>query len=500
MHHLLSVAATAKELHSVSLLANYGTVKCNLLCILFAVVFKVAVFPLLHGSMQPSAMANLSPQGVVLFSALLLLLPHQIVALHPILNLFEGAANEATFFVYFGSNEIFTLNFVTNSDTANLVVGDVDNITVTINGGSAVSTVERIEADAPPGISLTSQAIDNVYEYRLLPSGGSSITTGDYRSLLMTLRYISVLPNSSRDDPPRNITVVASGPGGDSEPQTALLVLVVSNEAPPVIDSRITVSVDENAANNAVFARVVATDPDGLDVTYSFQTGSTVFAIASDGALSVLDTDSLDYESLTQRRFELIVVATDTDPISPRSSQADLIINVNNANDNPPQFTSSSYTFNVNEEAANVEVGTLAATDNDQEPNTNTLGTVFFFILDTRNEILQSFDLNRVTGIISVRSVGLDFETTQMYSFQVQARDGVFDDTATVEVRVIDIPDNRPVITPADKLILINLDVGLREVFLTNGTGGQLRVDDPDSQFLQDGTASLAVARGATVS
>ena len=446
-------------------------------------------------------MAMLSPGLVVLLNTLLFpLLAHQVVAQSPTLSLFEGGANEATFFVYFGSQEAYTLNFVTNSDSANLVVGEVDNITVTINGGSAVSSVERVVADAPPNTSLSLEAIDNVYGFRLNPSGSVSVTTADYRSLLMSLRYISMLPNSSRDDPPRNISVVASGPGGDSEPQTARLVLVVSNDAPPVIDSRITVSVAEDVVNNANFASIAATDPDGLDVTFSLQSPSTVFAISPGGVLSVLDTNSLDYESPTQRRFELVVVARDTDPISPMSSQADLVINVNNANDNPPEFTSTSYTFTVTEEAANVEVGTLEATDNDQEPRTNTLGTVFFFILDTRSEIIQNFDLNRATGIISVRSVGLDFESIQMYSFQVQATDGVFNDTATVEVGVIDIPDNRPVITPASKLILIDLDVSQREVFLTNGTGGQLRVDDPDSQFLQDGVASLTVARGAIVS
>lgn len=447
-------------------------------------------------------MAKLAPGGlVVLLSALLLaVMVHDAAATHPTLALFEGGASEATFFIYFGSAEPYTLNFVTNTATANLVQGAVDNITVTINGGSAVSTVERIEADAPVGTSLSSQTLDNVYEYRLVATGNGSVTTEDYRSLLMTVRYISMLPNSSRDDPPRNITVVASGPGGESDPQTARLLLVVSNEAAPVIDSRITVSVRENAANNVVFASVVAADPDGLGVTFSFQSASSVFAIASGGALSVIDSSSLDYENPSQRRFELIVVATDTDPISPRSTEADLVVSVTNVNDNPPQFTAASYTFTVNEEAANVEVGTLAATDNDLEPITNTLGAVFFFILDTTGEIVQTFDLNRATGTISVGSMGLDFEMIEMYTFQVQATDGVFNDTATVEVRVIDIPDNRPVISPDQKVILVNLDIGQREVFLTNGSGGQLRVNDPDSQFLQDGIATLTVARGATVS
>lgn len=435
--------------------------------------------------------------AVVLSALLLAFMVKDVSANHPVLGLFEGGASEATFFVYFGAAEPYTLNFVTNTVTASIVQQEVDSITVTINGGSAV---ERIEADFPPGTSLSLQTMDNVYDFSLVAIGNGTITTDNYRSLLMSLRYTSMLPNSSRDDPPRNITVVANGPGGMSDTQTARLVLVVSNEAPPIIAPRTTVSVDENAANNAVFANVVATDPDGLDVVFSFQPASSVFAIAPDGAVSVIDSNSLDYESPTQRRFELVVIATDTDPISPQSSQADLIINVNNVNDNPPEFTAESYTFNVNEEAANVEVGTLMATDNDLEPVTNTLGAVFFILLDTRAEIVQNFNLNRATGTISVRLTGLDFETTQMYTFQVLATDGVFNDTAIVQVQVIDIPDNRPIITPTDKLILVNLDAGERKIFLTSGTGGQLRVDDPDSPFLQDGTATIEVSRATTVS
>jgi hypothetical protein len=427
---------------------------------------------------------------------LLTLLGHQVAAQPPALSIFEGGENEATFFVYFGAQELSTLNFVTNTDAVSLVLGQVDNITVTINGGSADPTVERIEANVPTGILVNLQDRGSVYEYS---SVGSGVTAAEYRSLLMSIRYVSMLPISSSDDSPRSVSLVASGPDGDSGVQLARLVLVVSNDDPPSIASRITVSVDESTANGASFATINATDPDGLDVTFSFESASTVFAITPGGVLSVLDTAGIDYENSTLRRFELVVVATDTDPISPRSSQADLVINVNNANDNPPQFTSPVYTFTVNEEAANVEVGTLSATDNDQEPITNTLGTVFFFILDTRAEIVQNFDLNRATGIISVRS-GLDFETTEVFTFQVQANDGVFDDTATVVVEVIDIPDNRPVITPSSKTILINLDINQREIYLTNGTGGQLRVDDPDSQFLQDGVAQIAVSRAGTVS
>ncbi len=408
----------------------------------------------------------------------------------PVLDLFEGADEVDTFLVPVGAEnttEMNTLNFITNTDLNTLVTGVVENVVVTINGGSGN---ERIE-----GSGATLQVVNNDYQFSLT---GDNITTEDYQNLIASFRYISVLSSEVLQDPPRNITVVANNDDGASQPSTALLVFLVSNQDPPVIDPRITLSVDENAPNGALVGQLNATDPEGLDVIFTFLTPSSVFAITSDGNVSVLDTDSLDYETQAQRRFELIVVATDTDPISPLTSEATLVINVNNANDNPPRFTLPMYQFSVTEGVANVEAGTLVATDDDQEPNTNTLGSVFFEILT--DGIAANFELNRGTGIITVQPPGLDFEAVSSYTFEVRATDGIFSVTAIVQVSVIDIPDNRPVISPAQKTILIDLDARQREVFLTEGTGGQLMVNDPDSPSLQDGVATISVEREATVS
>lgn len=439
------------------------------------------------------------PAPILLGALLFAVFGHHVGAQQPTLSLFMTGGREETFFVPVGSGEMYMLNFVTNVDAASRVTGNIESITVTLNGGSGASEVERIEADASPGTSITVQAVDDVYEFRLLATGSNNVTTEDYQNLLASLRYISTLPNTTLQDPPRNITVVANGPTESSESSTALLVLLISNQASPIIEQRITTSVSENAANGEIFAQLTATDPDGLDVTFTFQSVSTIFELTLGGVLSVLDTNGLDYEDPSQRRFELTIVATDTDPISPMSSEATLIIVVDNANDNAPSFTSTSYTFSVNEEVANVEVGTLSATDDDQEPRTNTLGTVFFDFLNPSNVILQNFDINRGTGVITVREPGLDFESVQVYNFDVEVSDGIFSDTATIEVQVEDIPDNRPVITPAEKNILIDLDTNQREVLLTEGSGGPLVVSDSDSPFLQDGVARITVVRGATV-
>lgn len=444
-------------------------------------------------------MAKLRLDMVLLGAALLLAAYPSVEAQQqPVLQLFAGGESEVIFFVPVGAEDEYALSFVTNTVTSNIITGSVDTITATLNGGAGPP--ERIVAtEAPEGTTITSQATENVYEFQLVSTGNDTVTVEQYETLLSNLRYISLLPNTSLDDPPRNITVFASGPGGVSETSTVLLQLLVSNQFAPVIMSRIVVSVRENTPNGATFAQLNATDPEGHDVVFALQPPSTVFAVTLSGVLMVLDSSSLDFENATQNPFELTVVATDTDPIAPMSSDATLIINIENVNDLPPRFTSAIYFFSVTEEVANAEVGTVAATDDDQDPNTNTFGNVFFDIQDTTAEIVDNFNINRGTGVITVRS-GLDFEEVTSYSFQVTATDGMFVDVATVQVAVIDVPDDRPVISPAEKTILINLDVNQREVFLTTGTGGLLMVSDSDSPSLQDGVARLAVGRGALVS
>ena len=446
-------------------------------------------------------MAKLSLGRVSLLSGLLLVaILQNVKGQVPVIDLFEGGGNEGTFFVPAGSGVPYILNFVTNRNPASLVRGNVDRVVVTLHGGLGMSSLERIEADSPPGTTINIQVIDDVYEFRLIAANGNMTTTEQYGSLLASLRHISTLPEDEIQAPPRDITIVAYGNSNFSESSTARLIVLPFNPLPPIIEDRIIASVDENAPNGAMVIQLNATDPEGLDVIFSFQSTSSIFAISLGGAVTVLDTSSLDYESPIQRRFELTVIVTDTDPISSMSSESTLVINVNNANDNTPHFTSSTYNFNVTEEVANVEVGMLSATDDDQEPNTNTLGTVFYDFFDSNNEIVQNFELNRGTGIITVRPPGLDYETTESYSFQVQVTDGIFTDTATVLVRVEDIPDNRPVLSPSEKTILINLDANQREIFLTDGSGGQLMVTDPDSPSLQDGVARVMVDRGAMVS
>lgn len=444
-------------------------------------------------------MTTILPGRLLLLSVFLIVVLSQLTGgqnTAPVLSVFPGLDNEAVFVVPVGSGVTYTLNLFTD-DSSVVLTGDVDSVVVTLNGGSGVSIQERIEADAPPNTTLSLDSTNDVYVFRLSASGDGIVQTQYYQTLITSLRYLSNLGNGSLSDSPRNITIVAMGPGGSSVTGTAVLLLLMANQQPPVLPSRITASIDEGIANGAFVIQLNAQDPEGLAVVFSFLSPSPAFSISSSGNITVLDTNLLDYETSTQRLFSLVVEVADTDPILPMTSESTVTININNINDNPPAFTSSTFNFSVNEAVPNAVVGTLVATDRDLEDVT---GNLVFDLRDLGdNTIVQTFQVNRATGIITVLPPGLDFETTEFFSFGVRVNDGRFIDVAVVNVMVIDTPDNRPVISPANKTIFIDLDSGQREVFLTEGSGGTLTVSDSDSATLQDGIATLMVVKGTQV-
>ena len=427
---------------------------------------------------------RLSPK---LLGALLTLLTlKQIGAQNTNLNLFSNGGDEAVFFVPVGSGEPFELQLATNPQTEQLVTGEVIGIEVQLNGGSTDTNVESImiDDDALLGLALTVNIEDQVYRYML--SGTPS--AANYSTLLSTLTYVSNLPSEALNDPPRNITISAVD-SNFTQMVTAVanIMLIPANLEDPIFASDpIEVDLEENTGNGGLVTTVVATDPVGRQVTYEFMESSSVFGISSVGEVRVLNSMALDYEDENNRVFRLTVVATDTDPISPRSSDATLVISLTNANDNPPVFTVTVYNFNVVEEAAGAIVGTIAATDAD-----GGLNSLRYDFSEASTGV--TFNLNGGTGEISVRSA-LDYEVRVQHSFQVQVSDSLFTASAQVVVNVTDIADNRPVTAPAEKTIIVDLDFGDNQISLNEGTGGPLFVSD-DSAALVSGYADITVLR-----
>ena len=429
---------------------------------------------------------SLSPKllGALLTTFLTL---QQVGAQNTVLNLFSNGGEEAVFFVPVGSGVPFELQLATNQQTEQLVTGEVMGIEVQLNGARDDTNIERITIDEDAlGLPITVNIVDQVYRYVL----GGTPSAANYSALLSTLTYVSNLTSGALNDPPRNITISAFDSNFNQVTAVANIMLIPANlEDPLFVSDPIAIDLEENTGNGGLVTTVVATDPEGRQVTYSFMESSPVFSISSSGEVRVLNSTALDYEDENNRVFRLTVFATDTDPISPRSSNATLVISLINVNDNPPVFTESTYNFSVVEEAAGAIVGTIAATDADGS-DLNSLR--YDFVLASTG---LTFNLNSGTGEISVR-LGLDFEDSMNHNFQVQVSDGLFTGLAQVVVNVLNIPDDRPVTAPAEKTIIVDLDFGDNQISLNEGTGGLLVVSD-DSAALVSGYANITVRRGS---
>ncbi len=426
-------------------------------------------------------------------AVLFALLMATAAAQNPTVDLFLGAATQAQFYVPVDTPDFFSLSLVTNPNMDNLVTGSVGGVEVILNGGSGDSLIESISVDssALPGLSLETTVDGGRYTYTL--TGATSVTPANYSTLISTLAYVSNLTSAAFNDPARNISIAAFNSSMDNGPViVAFISPILDNQEDPVFagGENIEIFIEENTEGTVT--TIVATDPDGI--SFSFSGTSAEFSIIpSTGEIIVTDSGSLDYEGEENRMFVLTVVATDEYqvPERRRSAEATVTIRLNNTNDERPVFINTPYEFSVVEEAAGVFVGQLAAVDADD------LGALFYDFESGATGTI--FTLNRGTGEIHVLNA-LDFEVLESYTFNVIVSDGGGFATETVTINVLDIADNRPVISPADKLILLNLDTGTNEVYIgLNGTGGPLTVTDVDSP-LQRGVATISVLRNGIVS
>lgn len=119
-------------------------------------------------------------------------------------------------------------------------------------------------------------------------------------------------------------------------------------------------------------------------------------------------------------------------------------IEIADKNDNPPRFTQRVYTHNSVLENANINtyVAEVEAVDSD------TASPVTYSIIAGNTN--QSFNIEGTTGKIRVNA-SLDYEKITKYNLTVKAYDGVFYDTAQVEIFIENVNDNPPVFEEFDQ-------------------------------------------------
>ncbi|KAM6923992.1 cadherin-related family member 2 [Xenentodon cancila] len=245
----------------------------------------------------------------------------------------------------------------------------------------------------------------------------------------------------------------------DNKPGSTVLeiTLIDINDQPPVINRESYLEfVKEGAQLEVKIEARDADEPDTPNSQIMFRIEpsehSGNFTIDPDTGLlrnrGELDREALD--PVLNGRIQVNVTAVDKGE-SPQSSTVPVFINVEDVNDNTPQFKAPSYTYFVKEGEKGAFVGSVQAEDMD---HTTEYNRISFNIVDGSfgNFIIRTFaDVKGYRGNVTVDpDIGLDFESThKQFRLTVEAADLEQKKTAvTVEVNVLDVNDERPEFYP----------------------------------------------------
>ncbi|EGI65090.1 DE-cadherin [Acromyrmex echinatior] len=210
-------------------------------------------------------------------------------------------------------------------------------------------------------------------------------------------------------------------------------------------------SVLENEPPGVFVMQVRAIDADGTSannqVTYELDNFKDFFAIdPQTGNITTLMT----FDREKQHIYNVKVIATDNSPSAlfktgeHNKGQQTFQIEIADKNDNPPRFTRKVYTHNSIYENANIyePITEVKVIDSD------TASVITYSIIS--GNIDDSFHIEATTGKIRVNKP-LDYEKLTKYNLTVKAFDGLFNDTAQVEIFIENVNDNPPVFEDFDK-------------------------------------------------
>jgi hypothetical protein len=218
------------------------------------------------------------------------------------------------------------------------------------------------------------------------------------------------------------------------------LHLIDINDCSPFFENSTNYSfhIDENNKEMFILHSIKTFDLDENDhITLSLEFNDTkqkdLFQINEQNQLLIIQ--SLDYEKESFYQFNLIA----EDLVKHRTS-IPIRIYINDLNDNPVKFSTNSTQFKIQENQPNgTFLGQIQADDKDQ--NTQIIYTI------------HPNDLNHVNNLIELNTNGslytkviFDREQLGQIQFRIIANDSLYTDYISIEILILDINDNKPIL------------------------------------------------------
>ncbi|MBN3310636.1 FAT4 protein, partial [Amia calva] len=302
--------------------------------------------------------------------------------------------------------------------------------------GSLVSKVIAVDADSGQNAWLSYQIVKST------DPGLFTIDGGKYSELVLEKE----LDRERQSDVTLLLTATDGGTPQRSGTAVIQITVLDANDNIPVFSQAVyKVSLPENSPLDTVVLRVSATDEDdgaNGDVTYEFSRISdkdaNLFAIDhKTGEIKV--TRPVDFED--ESNYEIRILAKDGAGLV---SQAKVIIEIADVNDNTPVILLKSFSNPIPENAVpgTEVVLRVSATDEDDGAN----GDVTYEFSRISDKAANLFAIDHKTGEIKVTGP-VDFEEASFYDIRIEAKDGSGLASPTkVIIEVMDINDNTPVI------------------------------------------------------
>lgn len=242
--------------------------------------------------------------------------------------------------------------------------------------------------------------------------------------------------------------------------QLEILISDLNDNAPKFTMQTYSSTLPEDVEVGTLVTKVHATDDDiGINrkIRYEFiDSADGHFLIAADSGIVTLGKP-LDRE--TKAMYNVTIQALDQG--TPQLvGVASLIVNVQDINDNPPEFASKVYFAKVPEiYAVGTEVARVLATSKDTGVNAD----IYYSIVGGNEH--KKFQIDAKTGVVTIAEQ-LDYERARDYFLTIQAVDGgipPLSNHATVNITVTDSNDNAPIFSEVSYRAAVREDAKIGE-------------------------------------